>query len=46
MKISQKFQVNQAPPLVWDALADVALVAECLKGEALQSPPRLQWAPR
>jgi carbon monoxide dehydrogenase subunit G len=35
MKISQKFQVNQAPPLVWDALADVALVAECLPGAEL-----------
>ena len=35
MKITQKFEVDHPPAVVWDALADVALVAECLPGAEL-----------
>jgi len=35
MKISQKFQVKRPLSVVWEALADVTLVAECLPGAEL-----------
>ena len=35
MKVSQKFQVNHPRSLVWDVLADISLVAECLPGAEL-----------
>jgi len=35
MKVFQKFQVNHPQSVVWDALADVSLVAECLPGAEL-----------
>lgn len=35
MKVSKKFRVNHPQSVVWDALADVSLVAECLPGAEL-----------
>jgi carbon monoxide dehydrogenase subunit G len=35
MEIAKSFELAYAPELVWDALADVHLVAECLPGAAI-----------
>ena len=35
MKITQKFRVDQPLSVVWDALDDVSLVAQCLPGAEL-----------
>jgi len=35
MEIEKSFELAYAPELVWDALADVHLVAECLPGASI-----------
>jgi uncharacterized protein len=35
MEINKSFELTYAPELVWDALADVHLVAECLPGASI-----------
>ncbi len=38
MKITQKFRVDQPLSVVWDALGDVSLVAQCLTGAGGKFP--------